>query len=98
MPPSSTGATCGDGTVATDSATQAAAGPFVPVPSEPKYSLSRFLDENKATVPGFQRPPPGFGKMQSDAEAVAEAEARMRKELRAFDVDAKRFGGSSAAK
>lgn len=34
--------------------------------------------------------------MQSDAEAVAEAEARMRQELRAFD--AKFFGGSSAGK
>ncbi|PNP40998.1 hypothetical protein TGAMA5MH_06865 [Trichoderma gamsii] len=104
MPPSSTGATCGDGAIAndpravSDNATQAAARPRVPVPvpNDPNYSLGRFLDKNKETAPGCQRPGPGFGKMPSDAEAVTEAEARMRKELRTFD--AKFFGGSSASK
>ncbi|UKZ64293.1 uncharacterized protein TrAtP1_005511 [Trichoderma atroviride] len=81
---------------ATDSATQAAARPCVPAPNDPKYSLSHFQDESKETGPSCQRPPPGFGKMQGDAEAVAEAEARMRKELRAFD--AKFLGGTSAGK
>ncbi|KAM0455725.1 hypothetical protein ACHAO4_003799 [Trichoderma viride] len=95
MSTSPTGATCGDGVVETDNATQAAARPYVPVPNDPKYTLCRFIDKSKET-PGCQRPPLGFAKMQSDAEAETEAEARMNKELRAFD--AKFLGGSSAGK
>lgn len=79
----------------TDNATQAAARPCVPVPNDPKYSLCRFIAKSKETL-GCQRPPLGFGKMQRDAEAETEAEARMRKELRAFDAEF--FGGSSAGK
>ncbi|KAL7892204.1 hypothetical protein HDV63DRAFT_277409 [Trichoderma sp. SZMC 28014] len=102
MPTSSTGATYGGGVVAnelrtaTDNATQATTRPCVPVPSDLKHSISCFLDKSKETAAGGQRPLPGFGKTKSDTEAVAEAEARMRKELRAFDA---RFsGGSSAGK
>lgn len=48
-------------------------------------SISRFLDDRD------QRPPIGFGPVQTQDEAEAAGEARMSENLRAFDV---RFGGS----
>jgi hypothetical protein len=81
---------------AKDNAAQAAAGPYVPVPEDPKYSLHLFLDQSDETATGGQRPPPGFGKVRSDAEAEAEGKARMQKKLSAFD--AKFNGGGRTAK
>ncbi|KAM0250392.1 hypothetical protein ACHAQJ_008640 [Trichoderma viride] len=100
MPTSSTAAVCsgsnadnGDRTsqAASDNSTQTVTLPYVL--NDATYSIDRFLSKDKETTAGFQRPPPEFREAQSDGEAVAKAEARMRAELQVFDATF--FGGNS---
>ncbi|ETS02234.1 hypothetical protein M419DRAFT_130022 [Trichoderma reesei RUT C-30] len=91
MPTSSTGAVY-DGSIAGSGGSHRRQPPrdagshgAIRIPRDPSYSLNRFLQGSD------ERPPPGLGQAQSEAEA----EQRMQERLRAFGAEFA-HGGTSA--